>query len=245
MSRFCFLLLCFFLVGWPAAQLPAASSPGTERIVLGPDKLEEIFSRIIREHVPADLKEDIRIEGFSSVPDSLTVPAGRVGHRLVNQVHGAYTGKKYLTVIITSNGKNCGEIKMTGTLLRFGDIVTAARYLPRRTVISEEDLTVSYRDVSQYGDDFIRKSEQVVGMELKTSLRAGTVLNENLVRPPNLIKRGDTVTIMARSGPLQITTPGEAKNAGARGETIRVKNLKSRRIVHARVVEEGLVEVDL
>jgi flagella basal body P-ring formation protein FlgA len=49
---------------------------------------------------------------------------------------------------------------------------------------------------------------------------------------------------MAKSKAIQITAPGEAKNSGALGEMIRVKNLMSRREIHARVLDVGLVEAE-
>ncbi|MHB1379870.1 MAG: flagella basal body P-ring formation protein FlgA [Desulfurivibrionaceae bacterium] len=43
---------------------------------------------------------------------------------------------------------------------------------------------------------------------------------------------------------MKITAPGEARNSGALGEMIRVKNLTSRREIHARVTGVGLVEAE-
>lgn len=70
-----------------------------------------------------------------------------------------------------------------------------------------------------------------------------------LLRGPDtgqvLVKRGSRVTIVARAQGVVVRSQGVAQSTGAAGQHIPVLPLHSRRVVHARIVDAGLVEVEL
>ena len=90
----------------------------------------------------------------------------------------------------------------------------------------------------------LQDPKQAVGQKLKLSMPAGAVLYAQNLDAPPLVNRGERVTIMAKSQAIQITAPGEARNSGALGEMVRVKNLTSRREIQARVLSAGVVETE-
>ena len=59
---------------------------------------------------------------------------------------------------------------------------------------------------------------------------------------PVLVKRGDAVMMVARREGIEVSTAGEALDAGAKGATIRVKNSTSGQTLRMRVVAPGTVE---
>ena len=59
------------------------------------------------------------------------------------------------------------------------------------------------------------------------------------------MRKGDQVVIRAKTNAINVFMPGEALSDGVPGEQIRVRNLRSQRIVRARVVEPGTAEVSL
>jgi len=50
--------------------------------------------------------------------------------------------------------------------------------------------------------------------------------------------------MVAESGGLKISTQGEARQRGAKGDRIKVMNLDSRKSIYARVVDRNTVRVD-
>ena len=61
-------------------------------------------------------------------------------------------------------------------------------------------------------------------------------------RAPLLVKRGDAVVMIARIEGIEVSTAGEALDAGARGALVRVKNSTSGQTLRMRVVAPGAVE---
>jgi flagella basal body P-ring formation protein FlgA len=65
------------------------------------------------------------------------------------------------------------------------------------------------------------------------------------VQPAEAIRKGDQVVITARSGTVSVRMPGEALSDGVIGKQISVRNQRSNRVIRARVVGPGQVEVAL
>ena len=72
-------------------------------------------------------------------------------------------------------------------------------------------------------------------------IRSGQVLQLRALQPQLLIQRGQAVQIVARQDGIEVSVPGEALQSGARNEVIRVRNLASKRIISAVVLDAGSV----
>jgi flagella basal body P-ring formation protein FlgA len=78
--------------------------------------------------------------------------------------------------------------------------------------------------VDHVREDPLLKRDQAVGQQAARDLKAGTVLTSRLVDPVPLVHNGDYVTVTLNKGSLQIRTVDRAMEAGAFGQTIKVKN---------------------
>jgi flagella basal body P-ring formation protein FlgA len=87
--------------------------------------------------------------------------------------------------------------------------------------------------VSVIGDDYVFARELPAGRPLTW---------RDVVRRP-LVHRGRMVEVLASDGALVITIKAMAMQDGARGETVRVRNLESKRDFVARVTAENRAEV--
>jgi flagella basal body P-ring formation protein FlgA len=133
---------------------------------------------------------------------------------------------------------------MSGNLQLYGEVLCTTRRIKRHTILAENDIRVIRRNISMLDPDFIKSTKMAVGFRLKYSIRAGAVLFSHQLEAPPLVKRGDMVTIQAKSDKIRVTVPGEVRNPGAMGELVRVKNLMSRKEILAKVLDSGTVEVN-
>lgn len=214
-----------------------------EVILLTQEDLKPVFSKIIMNNTPWP-EENLAISGFSARPATMTVPTGDIEYRLINQIHSNYLGRKAITVAVMIDGKEHGQVRMSGDLQLYGEVLCTTRRIKRHTVLAENDIRVIRRNISMLDPDFIKSSKMAVGFRLKYSIRAGAVLFSHQLEAPPLVKRGDLVTIQAKSDKIRVTVPGEVRNPGAIGELVRVKNLMSRKEILARVLDSGTVEVN-
>ena len=86
-------------------------------------------------------------------------------------------------------------------------------------------------------------ADRVIGQSARRPLRAGEMLRENDLRAPLLVSRNGLVTIVLRNGGMSLSAQGRALEDGARGETIRVVNVQSKRTIEAQVIGPDAVAV--
>lgn len=235
--RLCTIALLFCL----ACPLPGqAADP-----IATPDltALENIFSQVVLKDSPWP-KEDVEIANFSVRPLAMTLPEGGFDYRITQKPNDTRPGKKNVTATILQEGQEQGQVRMSGDLRLFGTVVSTLKRLNRNEIVGESDVTAKRQDISMLDASLIQDPKEAVGKKLKTSLPAGAILYAQALEAPTLVHRGERVTITAKSQAIKITAPGEARNSGALGEMIRVKNLTSRREIHARVMGVGLVEAE-
>ena len=120
-----------------------------------------------------------------------------------------------------------------------------ARYpIPRGTVIQENDLKYVSRRYSQMNHGYYSSAKLLINMEAKRNIKAGQVLTPAAVRAQKLVLRGQHITIVAQNGGLNLRVKGKALMDGQQGQTIKVSNLKTKKLIYARVISAGVVKVN-
>ncbi|MCE3606142.1 flagellar basal body P-ring formation chaperone FlgA [Massilia sp. P8910] len=108
-------------------------------------------------------------------------------------------------------------------------------------MLTAQDVTLERRDITTLSDA-IGSAEAATGQATRRSLRAGEVLRQAQLSAPLLVKRGEPVVMLARFEAIEISTAGEALDAGALNALVRVRNLANGRVVRMRVIGPGTVE---
>lgn len=124
-------------------------------------------------------------------------------------------------------------------------VYIAQGYIPRGKPIAVQQVRLDERDVARLRNGFFSRPEQINGMIARQTIAPGQVLTSYLLKPPTLIKRGQTIAIIARQGDLVVRMKGKALASGAAGERIQVKNATSKRIVEGLITPEGEVSIPL
>ncbi len=122
-------------------------------------------------------------------------------------------------------------------------VVSAATELPRHHIITKEDLMPLKQDIHKLRGGYATKEKLLIGQQLRRPARAGSVIYQNQLQLPKIIKKGDKVTIVTNRGGLSVIHQGIAMGNASKGERIQVKNNRSSRIIQANVISSGRVEV--
>jgi flagella basal body P-ring formation protein FlgA len=120
-------------------------------------------------------------------------------------------------------------------------VVVMAAPVAANEPLTDTHVTVEQRDITSITDPVIDPID-AVGQTSRRMLRAGDVLRNSSLSAPVLVKRGDAVVMVARIEGIEVSTAGEALDAGAKGATIRVRNSASGQTLRMRVVAPGTVE---
>ena len=127
----------------------------------------------------------------------------------------------------------------------FGTVVVNKHPLTRGTIISTSDLMMATRELSGAIQGYYTTFDQLEGMILKSNLASGSIISPRTVQNRKLVKMGDIVTILAETNGLHIRMKGKAMMDGAKGESIRVKNTRSKRVLQGEVIGSRLVRINL
>jgi flagella basal body P-ring formation protein FlgA len=130
-----------------------------------------------------------------------------------------------------------------GQVRLYREVVIANRPLKRDNLVTEMDVMLAERDVGLLNQGYLSALTQAIGKKLTRPLSPDQVLAPFHVQLAEVIRRGDQVVISARSGGISVKMPGEALSDGTPGKQIRVRNQRSNRVIRARVIGPGQVEV--
>ncbi|MFC4258955.1 flagellar basal body P-ring formation chaperone FlgA [Marinobacter lacisalsi] len=147
------------------------------------------------------------------------------------------------SLLVSCEGERPWRMYLSVSLDIYGDALVAARPLNRGDRISQSMVTTERIVVNAIRQGTITRPENLIGLELKRPVRAGTPFTPHLVTSPDAVSRGDHVMITARSKAFAVRTRGKALGNARVGEQVRVENLSSARTVRARVVAPGQVEI--
>ncbi|UYY59695.1 flagellar basal body P-ring formation chaperone FlgA [Sphingomonas sp. S2-65] len=87
--------------------------------------------------------------------------------------------------------------------------------------------------------------EDAMGMEATRNLAPGMIVRRTDVMTPQLVRRGEPVTIKLASGTLVITASGRALSGGAKGDMVRVVTNSTSRTLDGMVEGSGIVRVSV
>ena len=120
--------------------------------------------------------------------------------------------------------------------------VTTTR-LSAGSVLRAEDVHVARVRTTMLRGEVARRPEDAIGMQAKRQLAAGQPLEMSELMRPSMVQKGATVLMMLNSPGISLTAQGQAMEAGAIGERIRVLNPISRAVVESEVIGADRVRV--
>ena len=102
-------------------------------------------------------------------------------------------------------------------------------------LINNHDIVWIDVDAKDIQPDTVLKEEDLSGLTPRRIVAAGKPLRATEFQRPQLVSRGDTVTLVFQSGPLTLTARGKALQNGSQGDLVRFVNTASNRTLDGTV----------
>jgi flagella basal body P-ring formation protein FlgA len=176
------------------------------------------------------------------LPPRFMVPTGKIAYQVI-PAQPQVVGSRRLTLITRVDGQLIANQSMRVVLKARAQVVVTTTDLKRGETLTAADLQLQQMDISDLNEPFLAVDE-LIGKQLKQTVRQGQALQRNQLEFPPMIKRGERVTIQASNPGLMLKASGEARQNGELGDMIRVRNIGSQREVVCRVLAAGLVSVE-
>lgn len=153
------------------------------------------------------------------------------------------TDRFHTTLYAPSKANPLQTMRVAGAIHQVAKVPVLTSTMRNGTIIKASDiemLTLRSRDLSA---DMILDADALVGTTPRRMILNGKPVTDNDIQAPQIVTRGQTVTMIFSNGTLQLTAQGKAMESGAKGDAIRVVNANSSRSVQAIVSGEKEVTI--
>jgi flagellar basal body P-ring formation protein FlgA len=132
-------------------------------------------------------------------------------------------------------------LRLTGTAVETINAVSVGHPIAQGEVLQMSDLSVVRRPKSE--GPAITDMNAVAGLAARHELRPGQSLHDADLMKPEVVKRGEAVTLVYEAPGVVLTLRGQAQDSGALGDSVGVLNTDSKRLVQGVIVAPGRVKV--
>jgi len=123
------------------------------------------------------------------------------------------------------------------------DVLTLRRAVTRGETLTAADVVSQKRLLAGLGSPYVARVDDLAGRFTRRPLAEGTALTAESLSAALLIHRGQTVTLAASTGGIEIRATGRAMTDAAASQRLRVQNLDSLKVVEGVAESDGVVRV--
>lgn len=130
---------------------------------------------------------------------------------------------------------------LTGTAVETVPVVVASHDVAHGGLIGPGDVEIARRPRAGLPPQSLSALDSAVGLEARRAVRAGEIVRSSDLGQPELVRRGDVVTVVLMTSGMTLTVRGQALRDGHRGDLVTVQNLQSQRVLQGTVTAAGEV----
>jgi len=125
-------------------------------------------------------------------------------------------------------------------------LLAPVRQINSKEELEKNDVEVVWRKIGrdEMKNSYVTDLNVIEGQRAKRIIPAGTPLVAGVLESMPLVKRGQLITVIYRSGGLELRTVGQAQETGCRDQLIMVRNERSGQTFRAKVDRSGIVLVE-
>jgi flagella basal body P-ring formation protein FlgA len=237
-----------FRKGFPFILLFAVSHIGhAEATFVGPQQTMTLTQEDLAERIAFMLADEYRtIEGefqveFLRPQETITVPDGVVEVALRSPLSGGLRSRVLLRYEVKVNDQSVYSADMPAEVRVMRDVLVSNRRLSRKERLTSDDVNLERWDILKLRDEPIDPATDISAFQVHYSAMKGTILTQRHVRLIPVVSRGDIVIGQLQRGLLEINLQVEVVEEAAPGQTVRVRNIKSRKLLTGIVSNENTI----
>ena len=204
--------------------------------VLSREEIETAIIKALEPHSAGMSRENFML-AFDRPPGTITLDASYAGALEASTIHfNARTRRFDITFTISSNASSsAARLRFTGNAFQTEEVATLTRDVARGDILRASDIAVE-RKPRRSSDASPSRLVQLAGMQARNPMRTGHILRAADVTEPDLVRRGEHVTLIYQSAGLSLSIRGKALDNGTAGSTVTVINLQTKREMTGMVI---------
>jgi flagella basal body P-ring formation protein FlgA len=149
------------------------------------------------------------------------------------------------TVAVQCDSPKPWKVFVPASLVLYQTVIAVARTIVRGEALGKDDIKMTTQQVNSSTNGYFHNTKQAIGFVAKRTIPAGKVLTAYMLQAPHLVRRGQEVILLATTPQLEVRMKGKALSDGAKGDVIKVRNVRSKRVVEGVVSDIGVVRVNM
>ena len=180
----------------------------------------------------------LRLDGEAT---SLLAPVDLDGPATALDVTYDARSRRFAGLIVL--GERQASLRVSGQAIEIREVAVLVRSLNRGDALQDSDVTVERRPREAAPADAQPASAPLAGLVAQQALTAGGVLRFGDAAAPDLVARGEAVTLVFETPGVSLSMRGIANEGGRLGSTVSVLNTASKKTVQGTVTGPGRVSV--
>lgn len=212
-----------------------------------------LSSALVFDRVVAEIESDSRWNDASiDVEDldlsSLTRNGKESAIKGFDSVNVEYLGQirpgKRLTIrlVFSKEGQALTDVIVTARIRVYKDVVVAMRSLRIRDKVGMGDVRIERMELREIDAPVFISVSDVIGMRVRRPIRAGAYVKRNYIDPETLIRRGESVIVVAENGLVKIRTKARALEDGFPGSVVEARTAGGK-VIFGTVTKSGELSV--
>ncbi len=152
-----------------------------------------------------------------------------------------YTGRDSVRVTVSQQGRAMRSVNIAFRTVPYATVAVTDAAIARGALLAADAVRCEERALTGLRGTPVTDAAGLAGQRSTRLLAAGDIIVHEACEPVPVICRGDAVRVTVLRGGVVLTTSGIARQDGCAGETIRVNNADSGRLLRAEVAGPGAV----
>jgi flagella basal body P-ring formation protein FlgA len=181
----------------------------------------------------------VRASGQVSFGDDGTVPELRA-----EPLDRGTVGEVAIRIKVLRGDRELARSLVVLRVRRFAQVVTLGVDLHHGQPVGAGDVGLQRIELTPATQEAFRSLDEAVGRVVMRDLTAGQVLTPGVAQAAADVRPGQAVTLVFRSGTVELSAPGEALSDGHVGEIVTVRRLADDRRMRTQILGPGRVLVN-
>jgi flagella basal body P-ring formation protein FlgA len=152
-------------------------------------------------------------------------------------------GATSFEIQVIDRGKVVKRIWVNGHVAYFTKVATVLRHIDANSHISEDDVKWQKMDVT-FRNDIPAQPADLPAATTRSAVQPGAILMRTHLAREAALKFGEEVQIIAGGESFSVTARGLSQQIGYLGDTVKVKNVATNKILSGVVTAKGVVRVN-
>jgi flagella basal body P-ring formation protein FlgA len=147
------------------------------------------------------------------------------------------------SMVVLSEGRVVSALPLSGRYEELLEVPVLKRQVRAGDTIKDSDVELRDVALSRTRSDTISDMASLIGKSPVRAISPGRPIREQEIAKPTLVQKNSIVQMRYNSPGVNITTTGQAVDEGGKGSVISVRNINSKKLVRAVVVDENTVAI--